>query len=278
MMSDPASEGAPHTYESLLSGNPSAAPASNVPAPSYFQNVNPQPPMHPTPQIWSVPTIIPQNRDPSSPFFQKFLKGKPKVLGSLVIVAAILEIGLGIALVFTVFGFTLISGIPFWGPVFYIIAGSLTLAAQTKPNICLIKGSLTLNIISSIFSMIAVILNIADLATLRCYIYSYSYYSYYSYNEALKQCQQALDGGFAVLSLLLLMNLLIFCVTVSTSVFDCRSLSKVQSGQPVTQVFVIQNDAVHAMYPGALPVPVTTTYAQPPPAQPPAYPANLYKP
>ncbi|XP_073453767.1 membrane-spanning 4-domains subfamily A member 8-like [Aquarana catesbeiana] len=211
----------------------------------------------------------------------KLIKPCSFPLQILVIVAAILEIALGIALAFLVLGATLLSGIPFWGPVFYIIAGSLTLAALTKPNICLIKGSLSLNIISSIFSMIAVILNIIDLATMQCYLYSYYYYGYY-YNDyaALSLCQQKLDGGYAVLSLLLVINLLLFCVTVSTSVFECRSLSKVQPGHPVNQVFVIQNDAGRAMNPGAFPFPVTTTYAQPSPAPPPTYPYpfNVVKP
>ncbi|PIO15456.1 hypothetical protein AB205_0132820, partial [Aquarana catesbeiana] len=134
MMSDYASEGLPHTYESPISSTPpefsSAVPASNVPVASNYKNVRPQAPMYngpPTTQTWSVPTvatqsqltaIIPQNKDPSLPFFQTFLKGKPKALGILVIVAAILEIGLGIGLAFLALTFTLLSGIPFWGAVF----------------------------------------------------------------------------------------------------------------------------------------------------------------
>ncbi|XP_073453270.1 membrane-spanning 4-domains subfamily A member 4A-like [Aquarana catesbeiana] len=280
MMSDLASE-----CETLINGTPSAVPsavpASNVPVASFFQNISPPPPtfyIPPSTQALSVPTvapqwwlsaIIPQKIDPSLPFFQTFLKGKPKALGTLVILAAILEIGLGIASVFTSFTITFLSGIPFWGPVLYIIAASLILAAQKKPNICLIKGSLSLNIISSISSMVAVILNIADLATLGCYIYGCGY-GYYSngynnnYYETQRLCQQELNDTYAVISLLLVINLLLFCVTVSTSVFEGRTLSKVQS---VTQVFVLQNDGVLAMNPGAVPVPypVTTTYAQPPP-------------
>ncbi|XP_073453262.1 membrane-spanning 4-domains subfamily A member 4D-like isoform X2 [Aquarana catesbeiana] len=231
MMSDLASK-CETLMNSTPSAVPSAVPASNVPVASFFQNISPPPPtfyIPPSTQAFSFPTvapqwrlsaIIPQNMDPSLPFFQTFLKGKPKALGILVIVAAILEIGLGIALGFTRFTITFPSGIPFWGPVFYIIAASLTLAAQKKPNICL-------------------------------------------------------NGAYAVISLLLVINLLLFCVTISTSVFECRSLSKVQS---VTQVFVLQNDVVLAMNPGAVPVPfpVTTTYAQPPP-QPPAYTVNVVK-
>ncbi|XP_073453273.1 membrane-spanning 4-domains subfamily A member 4D-like [Aquarana catesbeiana] len=276
MMSDPAGKCVSPHYETILSSTPSAVPSAipalNVPVTSFFQNVSPLPPtfyIPPSTQALSVPTMAPQwqlssiipiNMDPSLPFFQTFLKGKPKALGILVIVAAILEIGLSVRLFYIRLTITLLSGSPFWGPVFYIIAASLTLVAQKKPNICLIKGSLSLNIISSIFSMVAVILNIADLAILRSY--HYCYYNGYNYNyyEAQRQCQQELNGVYAVISLLLVINLLLFCVTVSTSVFECRSLSKVQS---VTQVFVLQNDAVLAMNPGAVPIPfpATTTAA-----------------
>ncbi|XP_040177020.1 membrane-spanning 4-domains subfamily A member 4D-like [Rana temporaria] len=289
MMSDPESECVPPHYQPLMSGTPSevpsAVPGLNVPMASFFQNVSPLPPMFyipPSTQTWSVPTvapqwqlsaIIPQNMDSSFPFFQTFLKGKPKALGIVVIVAAILEIGLGIALGFTGFNFTLISGLPFWGPVFCIIAGSLTLAALKNHNICLIKGSLGLNIISSISSMVALILNIVDLVTLSCYSF-YNSGRYYNSYEVHKRCQEELKGAYAVILLLLVINVLLFCVTVSTSVFECRSLSKVQS---VIQVYMLQNDAVHAMNPGGIPVPVTTTYVQPSAPQPPPYSVNLVK-
>ncbi|XP_073453235.1 membrane-spanning 4-domains subfamily A member 8-like isoform X2 [Aquarana catesbeiana] len=71
-------------------------------------------------------------------FYEAFLKGKPKSLGSLVIIVAILEIALGIISFFIGNGIiTFYSFTSFWCPVFYIIAGSLTVAAQPKPNLCL---------------------------------------------------------------------------------------------------------------------------------------------
>ncbi|XP_075034477.1 membrane-spanning 4-domains subfamily A member 8-like [Mixophyes fleayi] len=141
----------------------------------------------------------------------------------------------------------------------YIIAGGLTIGAQCKPNICLVKGSLSLNIISSIFSFIAAILNCVDLATNRCHYYSYYYNSNY-YN----MCQQQLNSGYALSSLLLVINLLIFCVSLSVSIFGCRSLSRVTPNVP--QVFVIQNDAVVSMNPSTVPTMMSPQFAQPAPA------------
>ncbi|XP_048048336.1 membrane-spanning 4-domains subfamily A member 8-like [Megalobrama amblycephala] len=42
------------------------------------------------------------------------------------------------------------SGITYWGSFIYISAGSLSVAAQNKLNLCLVKASLVMNAISAI--------------------------------------------------------------------------------------------------------------------------------
>ncbi|XP_068114457.1 membrane-spanning 4-domains subfamily A member 4D-like isoform X2 [Hyperolius riggenbachi] len=217
-----------NNYKTTICENPQTTiPTPAVPLAMYRHDVNPSPPAYQGPsatQTWNVPTVAPQwivatlvspNVDSSAPFFQTFLKGKPKALGIVVIVAAIIEVGLGIALACIASSITVISGIPFWGAIFYIIAGSLTIAAQKKPNICL-------------------------------------------------------TGGFVILSLLVITNVLLFCVTFSTSIFGCRSLCKEQP--QVTQIFLIQNDAVIPMTTGAAPA-----YCVQMPPPPPLYPVNDVK-
>ncbi|KAG8543853.1 hypothetical protein GDO81_023555 [Engystomops pustulosus] len=54
-------------------------------------------------------------------------------------------------------------------------------------------------------------------------------------------------GGYLIDSILLVTNLLLFCLSISLSVFGCRSLSHASSIVP--QVFVIQNDVVISMPP-----------------------------
>ncbi|XP_040294313.1 membrane-spanning 4-domains subfamily A member 4A-like [Bufo bufo] len=276
-------ENPPNIYESLAG---QAVPYSNTPVPTYLQNAPQQPPPFnglPSTQVWNASTVVPQwrvanvvtpNTDPSSSFYRTFLKSKPRALGIVLIVSSILEIGLGIGLAFTNFTITLPSGIPFWGTIFYIIAGALTIAAQSKPNICLVRGSLSLNIISSIFSGIAIILNSVDLATLQCYLYYYGNYGYYGYyNDYLnkyRRCLQLLPATYALQSILLVINLLIFCISFSVSIFGCRSLCKISSNSP--QVYLIQNDLVVSMNPSTVPA---TGFSQPfapafAPPQPPA--------
>ncbi|XP_075034296.1 uncharacterized protein LOC142095262 [Mixophyes fleayi] len=274
-------EDAPPNYEILLHDASSGVPNMNAPLMTSVQNVIQPPPAYSispetkasnvlsvTPQ-WVLATAPPQNVDSSSPFYTTFLKAKPKALGIVLIVAAVLQICLAIGLIFTLFTVSISSGIPFWGSVFYIIAGGLTIGAQCKPNICLVKGSLSLNIISSIFSFIALILNCADLATMK--YYGYNYYNYNDYNSSnsyyyyyRKIYQEKLAGAYAIQSFLLLINLLLFCVSLSVSIFGCRSLSRVQPNAP--QVFMIQNDVVVSMVHSTIPTTFSATF--PPIAQP----------
>ncbi|XP_056385949.1 membrane-spanning 4-domains subfamily A member 4D-like isoform X2 [Hyla sarda] len=272
-----------HIYETLQNQAPTAVPNWNTQVSPIVQSLSSPPPRYnaaPSTQMWTIPTVAPQysvarvaapNIDPSSPFYQTFLKGKPRALGIVLIVSAILEIALGITLCYTIFSVTLPSGIAFWGPIFYIIAGSLTIAAHAKPNLCLVRGSLSLNIISSIFSFVAVILNIADLVTIDCYYYLGGYNGNYHYNNEYRRCKEQLGSGYAVLSILLIANLLLFCVSLSVSIFGCCSLSKVSSYGP--QVFLIQNDVIVSTNPPTVPAtfsgvaqPFPKANAPPPPS------------
>ncbi|XP_072280238.1 membrane-spanning 4-domains subfamily A member 4D-like isoform X2 [Pyxicephalus adspersus] len=77
----------------------------------------------------------------NSPMFhQAFLKGKPTLLGSLLIFVGILHIGMGVSIIFTTTYSIVLTGIPFWGAILDIIAGSLSVAAASKPSMCLIAG------------------------------------------------------------------------------------------------------------------------------------------
>ncbi|XP_077309869.1 membrane-spanning 4-domains subfamily A member 8-like [Lithobates pipiens] len=220
------------------------------------------PPMVSVSNFQPVWTVVPQAYLLN--FYEAFLKGKPKSLGSLVIIVAILEFAVGIISCFIGIGIiTFYSFTSFWCPVFYIIAGSLTVAAQSKPNICLIQGSLAMNIISFMSSLPATIINAIDLAS-KINDPDRRYWTYYPAHVYFDP-----KYSIVIVSLLLAANGLLLFVTFSTSIFGCISMSKLNSTFP--QQLMIRNDGMLAVNPG---VPMTdTTYRNPAEPQQPL-PAN----
>ncbi|XP_073453208.1 membrane-spanning 4-domains subfamily A member 4D-like isoform X2 [Aquarana catesbeiana] len=132
--------------------SPSAPPPArwDVPPgpPRYNLSPNPQMWMAPTAQQWNPPapqqwnnsttTVIPQVNQ--STMFHQFLKGRPKTLGIILIIVGIVQIGMGIGHLFTKSYTAMYSGISFWGAIFNIVAGSLSVKAVSKPSKCLVGG------------------------------------------------------------------------------------------------------------------------------------------
>ncbi|XP_072280098.1 membrane-spanning 4-domains subfamily A member 4A-like [Pyxicephalus adspersus] len=281
MMSAPEKTGGVPTY-SVQSTIPPPGPAQPNAIPITLQwNMNPvsaEPNVYQGAPVWNVssppPQIILQNNNQQwtiqssppayvlppttsqdaklAPLQEMFLKGKPYALGIVLIITSILQIAFAISLPFFMSSVTFVSGILFWGPLFYIIAGSLSISFVKSPSVCKVKGSLALNIISSISSILAVILCIVDYSIVHCFD------GYYFCSDD--------DGsaGFTIISFLLVMNLLIFCVSISVSVFGCRAVEHTPTNIP--PVFVIQNDVVVSVPPSTLTPRTTQEHSiQPPP-------------
>ncbi|XP_068113792.1 membrane-spanning 4-domains subfamily A member 15-like [Hyperolius riggenbachi] len=189
------------------------------------------------PQQWNspVPTVTPLTSQPQK-FHQIFLEGKPKALGTILILVGLLHIGLGVGQIFTLTFTALFSGIPFWGGLFCIIAGSLSVKAESRASMCLIKGSLGLNIVISIFAVFGLILNILDFFVDYCRILS----SYYGCREL----ENLMTGGNAIRAVFILTYLLLFAVSVSISVYGCRAQNHPPPATTQQMVVVQQSPAV----------------------------------
>ncbi|XP_063819179.1 membrane-spanning 4-domains subfamily A member 15-like [Pseudophryne corroboree] len=240
---------------------PPDAPAYNVPPASHMWNVPP------ASQMWNVPPAQQFHNFPvtqqwnaiaaaqitqSPAFHQTFLKGKPKALGIVLIVVGIIHIGLGVGTFFTASYLNIISGIPFWGAVFYIIAGSLSVAGHSRPSICLVKGSLALNIIATVVSALGVIFTCVDFAI-----------NYWSLLDCRHYyCEPLIHGGNIVRSFFIITYLLLFSISISISVFGCKALNHPSSNAP--QMLVIQNGAAFTVPSSAYLVPSPANVQSPP--------------
>ncbi|XP_030046144.1 membrane-spanning 4-domains subfamily A member 8 [Microcaecilia unicolor] len=152
---------------------------------------------------------------------QKFFKGEPKVLGATQILIGLIQIFFGIVLAATARTNFLFSGVPFWGGLFFIISGSLSVAAQNHPNMCLINGSVGMNIVSSVSAVLGIILTSMDLG-IGVYHNSCNYNSgsyCWMYRDSLLAAVRGIEG---VLLVLLLLEL---GISISTSVLGCKASS-----------------------------------------------------
>ncbi|MBN3315473.1 M4A4A protein, partial [Atractosteus spatula] len=148
-----------------------------------------------------------------------FLTGEPKALGVVQIMIAVALVLLGgvqiVALEVTVG----IPGIPFWGAAFYIISGSLSVAASDHPRSALINGALAMNIFSSVLAVIGAVLSGINIAIQNSSPYAYDYT--YRYDSMLKWSTVSMARGLS--AAMLILSMLEFAVAVAIAVFCCKA-------------------------------------------------------
>ncbi|XP_075438302.1 membrane-spanning 4-domains subfamily A member 4A-like, partial [Ascaphus truei] len=97
----------------------------------------------------------------------------------------------------------------------YIISGSLSVAAENNQSRCLVRGSLAMNIISSVVSVITIIVFCVDIPVS----------SFYYCDSSLYACYMLKNVYVTAITFLIIASVLQFCVSVSLSIFGCRSLT-----------------------------------------------------
>ncbi|XP_077309868.1 membrane-spanning 4-domains subfamily A member 8-like [Lithobates pipiens] len=258
IMTSPISDSV-FSYEAVPTNISSHEPVLSTSIPNPMEIVQPESSVYNVPQgpptvnmfaaspQWNINVPLPQI-PLSTTFHQTFLKGKPFALGVVLICAGTFNVIMGIAMIFSIFRLSLISGNPFWAAVAYIITGIMTLSAYSKISLCRVRGSFAMNVISALMSGVGIILACLDLSALS-FLRCRQYGSYY--------CSENV-GGIVVHSLTLVNNLLILCVSISLGIFGCLSLGDVPS---IQQVFLLHNGVM-------VPVSATATTSPPLPQYP----------
>ncbi|XP_069326749.1 membrane-spanning 4-domains subfamily A member 12-like [Eulemur rufifrons] len=228
MSSNPTSN--PGVYEAI--SNPYAAssnvnPSSQQPQPvgsinQGNQAQGGQPPLITAPGTFAGSQLGLGNIQTTNPSMgtvaTNFTK-EAKTLGAIQIVIGLMQIGFGIILGLLsysngqYFGFAstaFIGGYPFWGGLSFIVSGSLSVSATKDFSLCLIKGSLGMNIVSCIFALLGVIALLVDL----------------SINGILsEQSHWAVVSGKGISAMLLIFSLLEFGIACATAHFAQQIIS-----------------------------------------------------
>ncbi|XP_046711151.1 membrane-spanning 4-domains subfamily A member 8-like [Silurus meridionalis] len=141
-----------------------------------------------------------------------FLKGQPKALGTVQIMIGMITLLFGIVLVSDppYAPVSVISGNVFWASIFYIITGSLSVAAESNIQNCLVQGSLGMNVVSALMSAAGIGVLTTDLF-LQYYCYSY------------QDCYRFEARSKSISAVLLIFTILQFIISICISVFACKA-------------------------------------------------------
>ncbi|XP_072494397.1 membrane-spanning 4-domains subfamily A member 8-like [Notamacropus eugenii] len=220
------------------------------PPPPYSCN---QPQVHLSPG-YQTQMILPYEQEHT---IQKIWK-EGKVLGAIQIMIGLIHIALGgVLLTMTTWGYlsiSLLGGYPFWGGISFLISGSLSVAAQKTPvSLCKINGSLGMNIVSAIFSVVGIILFIIEISMYGNYYGPFDHNQYYYYYRV--------SIGKGIASILLLFSILEFVITCISSQAGCRMvcsqtnqvaiIANVSPAQIVHPVIIPQQEVNPAFYSNA---------------------------
>ncbi|KAJ7992102.1 hypothetical protein DPEC_G00275070 [Dallia pectoralis] len=162
---------------------------------------------------------------------EKFPKRRPTALGTVQIVAGLVILLLGIVMAMDADSIGVFSGTFVWGSIVYVIAGSLTVAADNHLNKCLVNGSLGMNVVAAVVAMPAIVIHSLDTAGLTYSCYNFS-------NSSNYNCQVYLVRSRGISGILVVLSLLEFILSICVSIIACNAVCKCCQSEPEQGIII----------------------------------------
>ncbi|XP_029932317.1 membrane-spanning 4-domains subfamily A member 12-like [Myripristis murdjan] len=143
-------------------------------------------------------------------------------LGTVQIMIGLLVLLFGIGMVILPKTIAVFTFIFVWGPVFYILAGSLTVAATRSMDRCKVNAALTLSIIATLPSVVAVILHFMDVTGILMISFFFFAFDNDHNWQTLSLALSVVLGIFSLLEF-------IVAITVAVEICKAKSHSNTQS-------------------------------------------------
>ncbi|XP_066462268.1 membrane-spanning 4-domains subfamily A member 4A-like [Eleutherodactylus coqui] len=179
----------------------------------------------------------------------RFYSGEPEVLGTTQIFVGILLLSIGIVLIkqeSSIYGpgVVTMTGAPIWSAILFIISGSLSVSASRKPTEGKVTASLVMNILSSLAGLGGGIISAFDVGVAQFLRNPYLKRTYCAYYNNDPQCLGAFTPwpvGGGLLSYTIVLYMLMFCISVSTSVFACRTVCRTSFEETTVVIYQTTN-------------------------------------
>ncbi|XP_069804316.1 membrane-spanning 4-domains subfamily A member 4A-like [Dendropsophus ebraccatus] len=174
-----------------------------------------------------------------------FYRGEPEVLGNIQIFVGILFMSFGGTLMILCqtecpyLQGVVYTGTLLWSGALFVVSGSLSLAAAVQPTLGMVRSSLVMNIISVAVSCTAIIFIMPSFLPT-----SPDLYCVY---EPRGKCIGAFNPTVYVagtMVFLFLLSTLMLCITISTSVFGCKTACRTSFNE--MSVIVYQSTTLDA--------------------------------
>ncbi|KAM3830137.1 membrane-spanning 4-domains subfamily A member 4A-like [Vipera latastei] len=169
---------------------------------------------------------------------KKFYQGEPLPLGITQIFIGIAGMIFGILLdIMNNNHFMIYSAIKiaYWSGILYIISGSLAVAAARNPKIPLVQGALAMNVISTIAAGIGIMF-LSFSFSFR-FPYHFMYLCHELEHQSQEKCYEILNIMDGILAVLIMFNILEFCITIFVASFGCKMLCRNSFTETVVVIY-----------------------------------------